>query len=179
MSGAGTGSGGLPCDAKLRDLSPALTGNTIQRAQDQRGVWHIVNEPAPDRQPQAPLAASAGNLVGAGGPCASGDPRAAGPGVGAGDRPAADRPPGPEGGCPARPSRRLAYLHQPPAAFMSDRDSPVDFFGETFPWLKSWIIQSGEWNPVHLRMDHRRGTPTCSSGWVSQVAMGVHAAHAP
>ena len=36
-------------EAKLLAHAPALTGKTIQRYKDRRDVWHISNDPSPDR----------------------------------------------------------------------------------------------------------------------------------
>ena len=100
-------------EAKLLAHAPALTGQTIQRYQDHRGVWHIGNEPAPDPPlPQAQVSGINRADNGAGvSPGPAGDPNCLRPGVGAGVGQAAARRRGPESGRPARPSRCLAYFH--------------------------------------------------------------------
>jgi len=131
-------------EAKLRAHSPALTGNTIQRYKDHRGVWHIGNEPAPNLQlSEAPLAAAAGNITAsAHGPPVTPTPPAMawGPGLG---RP----PPGPpDQRVVARRDHRgvLHVFSRASAEFMSDRDSPVNFLGRVSPALQSCIIEAAQ-----------------------------------
>jgi len=133
-------------EAKLRAHSPALTGNTIQRYKDHRGVWHIGNEPAPDLQlSEAPLAAAAGKITvpaSAHGPPVTPAPPAMawGPGL---IRP----PPGPsDHGVVARRDHRgvLHVFTRASAEFMSDRDSPVNFLGRVSPALQACIIEAAQ-----------------------------------
>jgi soluble lytic murein transglycosylase-like protein len=46
-------------EAKLRAASIGLTGQTIHRQRDDRGIWHITNEPALDTAPPLSLVAAA------------------------------------------------------------------------------------------------------------------------
>ena len=133
-------------EAKLRGASPALTGNTIQRYKDHRGVWHIGNEPAPDLQlSEAPFAASAGKITvpaSAHGPPVTPTPPAMawGPGL---VRPPIDPP---DQRVVARRDRR-GVLHistRASAEFMSDRDSPGYFLGRVSPALQSCIIEAAQ-----------------------------------
>ena len=97
--------------AKLLEHSGGLSGNTVHRHMDYRGVWQIVNDPAPEpRSPQVQLAASGEKITsppvspGGGAPTASGN--AVGDGVGQ----AASRSLGPEGSGPARPTGCVAHF---------------------------------------------------------------------
>ena len=133
-------------EAKLRDASPASTGQTIRRHRDSGGVWHIANEPAPDLQlPEAPLAASAGKLTvaaSAHGPPATPTPPAMAWGPGLVRPPAAP----PDQGVVARRDRR-GVLHistRASAQFMSDRNSPGYFLGRVSPALQACIIEAAQ-----------------------------------
>lgn len=133
-------------EAKLRAHSPALTGNTIQRYKDHRGVWHISNEPSPDLQlSEAPLAAAAGKIPAPasarGSPATPTPPAMAwGPGL---VRP----PPGPpDQRVVARRDHRgvLHVFTRASAEFMLDRDSPMYFLGRVSPALQACIIEAAQ-----------------------------------
>ena len=133
-------------DAKLRDASQALTGQTVRRYRDPGGVWRIDNEPAPDVQlSEAPRAASAGKIMVAA--SAHGPPvpptfpaMAWGPGL--------VRPPAasPDQEVVARRDRR-GVLHistRASAQFMADQNSPVNFLGRVPPALQACIIEAAQ-----------------------------------
>jgi hypothetical protein len=133
-------------EAKLRGLSAASTGETIHRTQDHRGVWHIVNEPAPDRQlSQAPLGAAAGQITAPASTQASPVTPTA-PAMAWG--PGSDRPPtGPsDQRVVARRDRRgvLQIFTRNSAEFVSNQDNPVHFLGKVSPALQSCIIEAAQ-----------------------------------
>ena len=170
-------------EAKLRDASQALTGQTVRRYRDPGGVWRIDNEPAPDVQlSEAPLAASAGKIMVAA--SAHGPPvpptfpaMAWGPGL---VRPPTASP-DQRSGRPARPARGFACFHPRLRSIYGGSEQSRQFFGESFPGPASLHHRGG---PVVSTADsldpgyHPAGIQLRPSGRVSQRSHGVDATHA-
>jgi soluble lytic murein transglycosylase-like protein len=131
---------------KLRALAPAMTGQTIRRYRDRRGVLNIVNEPSPDPAlPQARFAASTGQITAPasvqGPPVTPMPPAMAwGPGFVKPPPGAADQK------VVARRDRR-GILHiftcASPGA-MPDQGSPLHFLGKVPPAVQACIIEGAQ-----------------------------------
>ena len=129
-------------EAKLLAQAPALTGQTIQRYQDHRGVWHIRNEASPDLQlSEVPLAAATGPVTmpaSAQGPPGTGLAWGAGrlrPPPGAGDRTVVAR----------RDRRGIVHIFAGAAPEASpDQGSPLSFLGKISPVLQACIVEAAQ-----------------------------------
>jgi soluble lytic murein transglycosylase-like protein len=130
-------------EAKLLAQAPALTGKTIQRYKDLRGVWHIGNEPAPAPQlPQAQVAAATEPITAPAsvqGPPGPPTP----PGLAGWLRP---RPGAPDQEVVARRDRRgivHIFTCASPGA-MPDQGSPLYFLGKLSPVLQACIVEAAQ-----------------------------------
>ena len=138
-------------EAKLEAASQDLTGQTIRRYRDSRGVWHIVNEPARDTIPWPALAATTVGGVSSA--------QALAPVIGPVDFPGG---PGLARGQPqtqgskviARRDHRgvlhVSNLGSP--GFMQARGDPASFLNRVPPFLKAIIVEAAQMHglPVTL-----------------------------
>jgi soluble lytic murein transglycosylase-like protein len=130
--------------AKLLEYAGGLSGNTVHRYRDDRGVWQIINDPSPDPQsPQAQLAA-AGEQITA--------PALAQAAVRQ-SPPAMPWVPGlvkPSAGVldpkvvASRDHRGVLHIFTGAAEFKRDGDTPLPFLAKVSPALQACIIEAAQ-----------------------------------